>query len=69
MKITNREKDVLRLLCLSNKEIADRLCISTGTVKTHIGALFEKFDCETNRTKILIQAIKKGVVELDELIS
>jgi LuxR family maltose regulon positive regulatory protein len=42
--ITAREQEVLRLLCegLSNREIADRLCIAPGTVKTHLTTIYGK---------------------------
>jgi DNA-binding NarL/FixJ family response regulator len=42
--ITQREKEVLRLIVegLSNREIAQRLAISTDTVKTHIHHIMQK---------------------------
>jgi DNA-binding CsgD family transcriptional regulator len=42
--LTQREFEVLRLIGrgLSNDEIADRLVIGEGTVKTHIGRIFDK---------------------------
>lgn len=42
--ITTREQEVLRLLCegLANREIAARLCISPGTVKTHLTNIYGK---------------------------
>lgn len=42
--LTPRERDVLRLIGdgLNNGEIADRLFVSTATVKTHINNLFAK---------------------------
>jgi len=44
VSITTRERDVLKLLCegLSNREIAVQLCVSPGTVKTHLANIFEK---------------------------
>ncbi|SDS08509.1 response regulator [Microlunatus soli] len=43
-QLTPRERDVLRLIGegLNNSEIADRLFVSTATVKTHINNLFAK---------------------------
>jgi len=43
--LSRRERDVAALVCLgySNQEIAVRLVITTGTVKTHITNLLRKF--------------------------
>lgn len=44
LEITPRELEILGLIAagLSNREIADRLCVSENTVKTHAGRLFDK---------------------------
>jgi LuxR family maltose regulon positive regulatory protein len=44
--ITEREQDVLRLVSegLSNREIAAELCISPGTVKTHLANVYGKLE-------------------------
>ena len=57
--LTNREYDVLLLLQqrLRDKEIADRLCISTGTVRTHLKNLYSKLDA-TNRRDVVVKAEK-----------
>lgn len=67
-EITSRERDVLRLLAhgLSNKEIANALSISDETVKTHVGSLLAKLQVE-NRQQALVQALKMGLVTLEEL--
>ncbi|MFG3343996.1 response regulator [Streptomyces sp. NPDC048018] len=43
-RLTGREREVLAMLGegLSNQDIADRLGIGTGTVKTHVGAILDK---------------------------
>ncbi len=47
--LTEREREVLELLAqgLTNKEIAERLVITTNTVKRHLKAIFEKLDVHT----------------------
>lgn len=47
--LTDREREVLDLLAqgLTNKEIAEKLIITTNTVKRHLKAIFEKLDVHT----------------------
>lgn len=47
--LTEREREVLDLLALglTNKEIAEKLFITTNTVKRHLKAIFEKLDVHT----------------------
>ncbi|MDZ7959855.1 MAG: response regulator transcription factor [Aulosira sp. DedQUE10] len=55
--ITNREQDVLRLISMgaTNREIAEKLYISEGTVKTHVTHLFHRLNL-TNRSQLAIYA-------------
>lgn len=55
--LTGRELEVLGLLRegLTNREIADRLVIAPGTVRTHLENIFEKLDVHT-RTAALARA-------------
>ena len=66
--LTPREIEVLRQLALgrSNKEIADALSIGDETVKTHVGNVFAKLQVE-NRAQAIVQALKRGLVSLEEL--
>jgi len=66
--LTPREIEVLRQLALgrSNKEIADALSIGDETVKTHVGNVFAKLQVE-NRAQAIVQALKRGLVALEEL--
>ena len=64
--LTFRELDVIKLIaqgCL-NKEIADRLSITEGTVKSHTSALFVKLGV-ANRTEAVREAVRRGLVRLD----
>jgi DNA-binding NarL/FixJ family response regulator len=67
-ELTPRETEVLRQLAFgrSNKEIADALSIGDETVKTHVGNVFAKLQVE-NRAQAIVQALKRGLVALEEL--
>lgn len=66
--LTARELDVLRQLAFgqSNKEIARSLAIGEETVKTHVGRVLGKLQVE-NRAQAIVQALKRGLVTLEEL--
>lgn len=67
-ELTPRETEVLRQLALgrSNKEIADALSVGDETVKTHVGNVLSKLQAE-NRAQAIVQALKRGLVSLEEL--
>lgn len=60
--LTEREHEVVRLVSegLSNKDIADRLCISSITVRHHLTSIFDKLGV-SNRQKLLIRAHQNGM--------
>jgi two-component system NarL family response regulator len=64
-ELTAREVEVLYLLANgeSNKEIARKLFISRGTVKTHVNAIFAKLKVN-NRTEAVSIALKRGIIRL-----
>ena len=66
--LTEREREVIRLISqgLSNKDIADRLCISSITVRHHLTNIFDKLGV-SNRQKLLIRAHQYGIEELTAL--
>ena len=66
--LTARENEVLRhvALGLSNREIAAALAVGEETVKTHVGNVLSKLHVE-NRSQAIVQALKLGLVSLDEL--
>jgi DNA-binding NarL/FixJ family response regulator len=55
-ELTGREQEVLRLIGdgLTNPEIADRLFVSTSTVKTHINNLFAKLQLRDRAQAVLL---------------
>lgn len=66
--LTRRELEVLRVAArgVSNKEIADELDMSPRTVQVHLGNVFRKFEV-ASRTEAVIQALRRGIVRLEEL--
>lgn len=58
-----RELEVLRLMAesLPNKIIADRLGVSTETVKTHVARILEKFGVQ-DRMQAVMAAIERGLL-------
>jgi DNA-binding NarL/FixJ family response regulator len=62
-ELTARERDVLTLIGKghSNNEIADELCISGVTVKSHIGRIFVKLDLR-DRAAAIVYAYDNGIV-------
>ena len=60
--LTERECEVVRLISegLSNKDIANRLCISSITVRHHLTSIFDKLGV-SNRQKLLLRAHQSGL--------
>ncbi|MCI5978136.1 MAG: helix-turn-helix transcriptional regulator [Bacteroidales bacterium] len=65
--LSPREKDIVRLVAQGkgNKEIADRLCISTHTVATHRRNISSKLDIHSG-AGLTIYAIINGLVDLPD---
>jgi DNA-binding NarL/FixJ family response regulator len=62
--LTGRELEVLELIAsgLTNDEIAERLVLSAGTVKTHVNHIFFKLDLR-NRAEAVIFAFDHGLAK------
>lgn len=59
MHLSKREREVVGLLCegLTQKEVADRLCIAPKTVEVHIRNLFERFGVK-NTAELVVKYVR-----------
>lgn len=66
--LTEREMEVLGLVAkgLSNKEIAEELCLSIRTVQGHLANIFNKLHVNT-RTEAAVYALREGWVTLNDV--
>lgn len=65
-ELSERELDVLRLVArgMRNKDIADQLGITERTVKFHMNAVLAKLGAG-DRTQALVEALRRGLVQID----
>ena len=63
-QLSRREKEVLALLVerLTNREIGERLFISTATVKRHAHNIYEKLNVKSRREAVT-KALALGLIE------
>jgi two-component system, NarL family, nitrate/nitrite response regulator NarL len=54
-ELSDREQQVIALVCngLSNREIAEKLGVSEGTIKCHLHAIYEQLDVRS-RIELMI---------------
>jgi DNA-binding NarL/FixJ family response regulator len=66
--LSDREMEMLKLLAtgMSNKEIAEKLCLSLRTVKAHMSNIFTKMNV-ASRSEALVEALRKGLLTLDDI--
>lgn len=62
--LTEREQEILQEMAngLRNDEIAKKLIITEGTVKSHVHRILQKFACE-DRTQVVVTALRNGMVK------
>ncbi|WP_276353274.1 response regulator [Cohnella caldifontis] len=62
--LTEREREILQEMAygLRNDEIARKLFIAEGTVKSHVHRILQKFGCE-DRTQAVVMALRNGIVQ------
>lgn len=69
MNLTKREREILPMLALPYKEIASRLFVSECTIKCHIASISYKFPEQPNKLCIVLEALKSGIITLDEIVT
>lgn len=62
-RLTARECDVLRLMCrgMTNKEIAQELCVTLKTVEYHVTNILSKLGA-ANRTEAAVWGLTQGLM-------
>ncbi len=66
--LSNREMEMLKLLAtgMSNKEIAEKLCLSLRTVKAHMSNIFTKMNV-ASRSEALVEALRKELLTMEDV--
>ncbi len=66
--LSDREMEMLKLLAtgMSNKKIAEKLCLSLRTVKAHMSNIFTKMNV-ASRSEALVEALRKGLLTLEDI--
>ncbi len=65
--LTLREREIVRhvALGLRNAEVAEKLSISEGTVKTHLNNIFQKLGLR-DRAELVLYAVRVGIIGVTE---
>jgi two-component system, NarL family, response regulator len=64
--LSSREMEILTLIARgrSNKETANLLAISEGTVRVHASNIFAKLDCN-DRAQAVAEAFRRGIIDVE----
>ncbi len=65
--LTERQKEVLKLACFPNKEIARRLCIEKCTVATHFNDIRARLIPATNKASMLVEGIRREEINIEDI--
>lgn len=65
--LTRREREIVRHVAvgLRNAEVADKLGVSEGTVKTHLNNIFQKLGLR-DRVELALYAVRMGIIGASE---
>jgi two-component system, NarL family, response regulator len=65
-ELSQRETEILRLIAkgMSNREIANALSITEGTVRVHASNIFAKFGC-SDRAQAVSEAFQRGIIHIE----
>ena len=68
-QLTSREREIVRYVALGlrNGEVAERLHITEGTVKTHMNNIFHKLTIR-DRVELALYAVRMGLVTVNEQV-
>lgn len=69
MKLSKREKEILLYSTLPYKEMSKRLCISISTINQHMVNILNHNPLCSNRHNVLIEAIKQGIIDINDVIT
>lgn len=65
-KLTERQKEILKLACFTNREIAKRLFLANTTVGTHFENIRNILGVNS-KISLLIEGIRQGEINIDEV--
>jgi DNA-binding NarL/FixJ family response regulator len=65
--LSSRELEILRMIALGarNNQIAEKLVLSVGTVRSHVHRILSKLACQ-NRSQAAMKAIVEGLIDSPE---